>query len=74
LYIILLYFQTWTQRIKGDTWPWKRYGHSATCVGYAGQHQRLVISGGIVSVTFDDMWILDPQSGKMEKVGTALEN
>jgi len=52
-----------------NPWPGRRDYHSAACVGYGGQHQRLVIIGGRGdSVLYDDIWILDPQSGSIEKV------
>ena len=46
--------------------------HIAACLGYGGKHQRLLISGGSGDgETYDDMWLMDPQSG-MEKVRIAL--
>ena len=53
-----------------DPWPGKRWYHIAACLGYGGQHQRLLISGGgiVGGVKYDDMWLMDLQSGKMEKV------
>jgi len=50
--------------------------HSAACVGYEGQHQRLVISEGWDrgDETYADMWMLHPQSERMEKVRIAPEN
>ena len=68
------YFQTWRQHKEGDPWPRSRNNHIAACLGYGGQHQRLLISGGAdVGVTCDDMWLMDPQSGRMEKVRMNLE-
>jgi len=50
-------------------WPGRRWYHIAACLGYGRQHQKLLVSGGFVdNVTYDDMWLLDPQSGRMEKV------
>ena len=72
--ILLLLFQTWRQHKQGDPWPRKRGHHIAACLGYGGQHQRLLISGGLDSVAYDDMWLMDPQSGRMEEVRTALED
>ena len=54
--------------------PGSRYSHIAACLGYGGEHQRLLISGGIGGGTLDDMWLLDPQSGRMEEVRTELIN
>ena len=51
----------------------RRCYHIAASLGYGGQHQRLLISGGgDGGVTYDDMWLMNPQSGKMEEVRTAL--
>ena len=50
-----------------------RSSHIAACLGYGGQHQSLLISGGFGGVggsTYDDMWLLDPQSCRMEEVRT----
>ena len=67
--------QTWRQHEQGDPWPMSRSYHIAACLGYGGQYQRLLISGGYSDdVTYDDMWLMDPQSGRMEEVGTALED
>ena len=53
-----------------------RDSHIAACLGYGGQHQRLLISGsnGFGGITYDDMWLMDPQSGRMEKVRMNLES
>ena len=66
--------QTWWQHEQGDPWPGMRWYHVAACLGYEGQHQRLLISGGAGVVTYDDMWLMDLGSGRMEKVRIALED
>ena len=75
-YLILFSPQTWRQQRQGDPWPGRRYYHIAASLGYGGQHQRLLISGGHdgFGVTYDDMWLMDPQSGRMEEVRTAQED
>ena len=74
-FLILFSSQTWRQLKEGDSWPGRRGRHVAACLGYGGQHQRLLISGGDGGVTsYDDMWLMDPQSGRMEEVRTALED
>jgi len=71
----LYFFQTWSLHKDGNPWPGKRSHHIATCLGYGGQHQRLLISGGGGGVlTYGDMWLLDPQSGRMEKVSRSLNS
>ena len=68
------YFQTWRKHEEGDPWPGLRWRHIAACLGYGQQHQRLLISGGGgVDVRYDDMWLMDTQSGRMEKVRMNLE-
>ena len=68
-FLILLSPQTWRQHKEGDPWPGRRIYHITACLGYGGQHQRLLISGGVFgNVTYDDMWLMDPQSGRMEEV------
>ena len=57
-----------------NPWPGSRSYHIAACLGYGGQHQRLLISGGFCGLVHDDMWLLDPQSGRMEEVRTELSN
>ena len=51
--------------------------HIAACLGFGGQHKTVLISGGsdqFNDVKYDDMWLLDLQSGKMEKVRRTLGN
>ena len=68
-FLILFSPQTWRQHKQRDPWPGWRIHHIAVCLGYGGQYQRLLISGGSDGgVIYDDMWLMDPQSGKMEKV------
>ena len=44
-------------------------GHVAACLGSGGEHTAVLVSGGVGGRdTFSDMWLLNPQSGKMEKV------
>ena len=66
---------TWTEYEERDSWPDGREYHIAACLGYGGQHKTALISGGWNGddVTHDDMWLLDPQSGKIVEVRN-LEN
>ena len=75
-FLILFSPQTWRQHKQGDPWPGRRSYHIAACLGYGGLHQRLLISGGAddTGVRYDDMWLMDPQSGRMEEVRTGLED
>ena len=76
IFLFLSSPQTWRQHKEGDPWPGRRSLHIAACLRYGEQHQRLLISGGVdgVGATFDDMWLMDPQSGRMEKVRTVVED
>ena len=71
------YFQIWRQHKEGDPWPGRRCYHIAACLGYGGQHQRLLLISGsdcvVGGATYDDMWLMDPQSRRMEKVRMNLE-
>ena len=72
--ISLFFPQTWRQHKEGDPWPGWRDSHIAACLGYGGQHKRLLVSGGAGGVVrYDDLWLIDPQSGRMEKVRMNLE-
>jgi len=63
----------WTQHKKGKPCPEGRVSHIAACLGYGGEHTTVLISGGYDGgMIFDDMWLLDPQSGRMEKVRRAV--
>ena len=80
IYILSLFYlfigQTWKKFKEGDSWPGSRCYNIAACLGYGGQHRRLLISGGAygASVTYDDLWLMDPESGRMEEVRIALED
>ena len=74
-FLILFSPQTWRRHKQGDPWPGRRFYHIAARLGYGGQHLRLLISGGSgVCLAYDDMWLMDPQSGRMEEVRTAQED
>jgi len=62
------------KRKKKSLWPKKRSHHIAVCLGYGGQHKRVLISGGlgITDNVFSDVLILDPESGKWEKVSSIV--
>ena len=53
----------------------RRSCHIAACLSYGGQHQRLLVSGGVGDgVRYDELWLMHPQSGRMKEVRTALED
>ena len=51
------------------SWPERRYGHIATCLGYGEQHKTVLVSGGHGGgIVLADLWFLSIESGKCEKV------
>ena len=67
-FISNLFYQTWRRHEEGDPWPGRRWDHIPECLGYGGQHQRLLISGGAGGiVTYNDMWLMNPQPGKWRR-------
>jgi len=62
--------QTWSDCRKRHLWPVGRGDHSTVCLGYGRQHRRLLIIGGFGDdgTTNNNLWLLDPMSGRMEKV------
>ena len=63
-----LSLQHWSVLDKGEreTWPVGRWGHAAVCLGYGGDHPRLLISGGVDKDNriLNETWILDLQAGR----------
>lgn len=45
----------------GEPWPAGRSGHAACCLGYAGDHIHLLISGGIGggNKPLEDIWLFN---------------
>ena len=67
--MILYYYQTWTELEEENPWPERRSSQIAACLDHGGPHKTVLISGGWDGdITHDDMWLLDPQSGRNEKV------
>ena len=64
------------QHKDGDPWPKGRSLHVAVCLGYGGQHKKVLISGGlgVTDNVVGDTWLLDPVSGIWEKVRILFEH
>ena len=47
-----------------------RSGHSTVCLGYDGKKPQLVVTGGVDRAynVFNDVWLLDVQSGRWNEV------
>ena len=72
IYIYIFFFlQFWECLLHkdGDLWPQTRGYHIAVCLGYGRQYKKVLFSGGWNGYeAISDTWLLDPQSGKWEKV------
>ena len=46
---------------EGEPWPAERGGHAACCLGYAGDHIHLLITGGVKrnENPLKDAWLFD---------------
>lgn len=55
---------------EGEPWPVERDDHAACCIGYAGDHINLLISGGrdIDGKPLNDMWLFDLSLKKWKEV------
>ena len=55
---------------EGEPWPVTRDYHAACCIGYAGDHIHLLVSGGRGSddKTQNDMWMFDLSLKKWKEV------
>ena len=55
---------------EGEPWPVARDDHAACCIGYAGDHIQLVVSGGRGSgdKPLNDVWLFDLSLKKWKEV------
>ena len=55
---------------EGEPWPVARADHAACCIGYAGDHIHLLVSGGRGrgNKPLNDMWLFDPSLKKWKEV------
>ena len=55
---------------EGEPWPAERASHAACCIGYAGDHIHLLVSGGIVgdNKPLNDVWLFDLSLKKWREV------
>ena len=56
--------------LESQLWPKERDGHVACCLGYGGDHPRLLIHGGNGKdgETLNDMWLFNLSSRKWQEV------
>ena len=68
LYFVIQYWSC-LQHSPGDPWPEGRSNHIAVCLGYGGQHKKLLISGGLNGPkVLSDTWLLDPLLSEWKEV------
>ena len=55
---------------EGEPWPVARGDHAACCIGYAGDHIHLLVSGGMGrgDKPLNDVWLLDLSLKKWKEV------
>ena len=55
---------------EGEPWPAGRSGHAACCLGYAGDHTHLLVTGGIDrgDKTLNDTWLFNLSLKKWKQV------
>ena len=55
---------------QGESCPEERSSHAAVCLGYGGDHPKLLVTGGWRSDldALSDVWLLDVQSGRWREV------
>ena len=58
------------QPSEGDPWPAERDNHAACCIGYAGDHIHLLVSGGVGGngKPLNDVWLFDLSLKKWREV------
>ena len=55
---------------EGELWPAGRNRHAACCLGYAGDHIHLLVTGGVGGdgKTLNDTWLFSLLSKKWKAV------
>ena len=58
------------EQSEGELWPVERLGHAACCLGYAGDHIHLLITGGMDrdGKPQKDIWLFDLLFNKWKEV------
>ena len=55
--------------LHSDESPLGRLYHSAVCLDYGGDRPQLLVTGGTdEDDVFNDVWLMDVQSGRWKKV------
>ena len=55
---------------EGEPWPVERSSHAACCLGYAGDHIHLLVTGGLGGdgKPLRDVWLFDVSLKKWKEV------
>ena len=55
---------------EGEPWPVERDAHAACCLGYAGDHIHLLVTGGLGkdNKTLRDIWLFNLSLKKWKEV------
>ena len=55
---------------EDEPWPAGRSGHAACCLGYAGDHIHLLVTGGVGrdNKLLNDTWLFNMSSKKWKEV------
>ena len=55
---------------EGEPWPAVRSGHAACCLGYAGDHIHLLVTGGVGrdNKLLNDAWLFNLSLKKWKEV------
>ena len=67
----VMFMQHWSKlEIQGDSCPVRRLDHAAVCLGYGGDHPKLLVTGGLGEdrIVLSDVWLLDLESGRWREV------
>ena len=61
---------TKVEPLEGEPWPVGRTDHAACCLGYAGDHIHLLVTGGIDrgGNVLKDVWLFNLSLKKWKKV------
>ena len=57
----------------GEPCPVERSNHASVCLGYGGNHPQLLVTGGWDGGrVFNDVWVLDVESGHWREVSVLV--
>ena len=59
---------------RGEPWPVERDSHAACCLGYAGDHVHLLVTGGLDGngKVLKDVWLFNLSLKKWKEVHVSI--